>query len=61
MTPEYRIETEKSITSYLKSQGVEKIIYMQVEQTYHDLGVEINVWNIKAEKMHRWTLADQES
>ncbi|MCK5231431.1 MAG: hypothetical protein KAR13_14255 [Desulfobulbaceae bacterium] len=54
MTPEYRIETEKQITSYLKSNDVEKIKYMQVEQTYHDLGVEINVWNVKAEDNAWW-------
>ena len=49
MTPEYRIKTEKEITAYLKKYDVEKIKYMQVEQTFQDLGVEVNVWNVKAE------------
>ena len=34
MTPEYRIETEKHIKAYLKRYDVEKIKYMQVEQTF---------------------------
>lgn len=54
MTPEYRIETEKHIKSYLKKYDVEKIIYMQVEQTFHDLNVEINVWNVKTENSNYW-------
>jgi len=54
MTPEYRIETEKNITSYLKKYDVEKIKYMQVEQTFHDLGVEINVWNVKTKDSNWW-------
>ena len=54
MTPEYRIETEKHIASYLKKYDVEKITYMQVEQTFHDLGVEINVWNVKTEDSNWW-------
>ena len=49
MTPEYRIEAEKQITSYLKKYDAENIKYMQVEQTFHDLGLEINVWNVKVE------------
>ncbi|MDI1307980.1 MAG: hypothetical protein PSV17_00925 [Methylotenera sp.] len=47
MTPEYRIETEKIITSYLHSNDITDIKYIQVEQTYRDLGSEINVWNVK--------------
>ena len=54
MTPEYRIETEKRITSYLKKYDIEKIKYMQVEQTFHDLNVEINVWNVKTEDNNWW-------
>lgn len=54
MTPEYRIETEKHITSYLKKYDVEEIKYMQVEQTFDDLGVEINVWNVKTEDSNWW-------
>jgi hypothetical protein len=56
MTPEYRIEAEKQITSYLKQYDVENIKYMQVEQTFHDLGLEINVWNVKAEGASWWVV-----
>jgi Zn ribbon nucleic-acid-binding protein len=54
VTPEYRIKTEKQITAYLKKYDVENIKYMQVEQTFHDLGVEVNVWNVKAEDSSWW-------
>ena len=56
MTPEYRIKTEKHITAYLKKYDVEKIKYMQVEQTFHDLGIEVNVWNVKAEESSWWVV-----
>lgn len=54
MTPEYRIDAEKRITSYLNRNDVKNIKYMQVEQTFHDLGVEIHVWNVKAEGGNWW-------
>lgn len=54
MTPEYRIEAEKQITSYLSKNDVKNIKYMQVEQTFNDLDVEVNVWNIKAEGGNWW-------
>lgn len=47
MTPEYRIEVEKQITSYLERYDVIGIKYVQVEQTFDDLGEEVNVWNVK--------------
>ena len=56
MTPEYRIEAERQITSYLQSNDVVNIKYMQVEQTYNDLGVEINVWNVRAEGGNWWVV-----
>ena len=56
MTPEYRIKTEKQITAYLKKYDVENIKYMQVEQTFRDLGVEVNVWNVKAEDSSWWII-----
>lgn len=56
MTPEYRIETEKRITSYLKGNDVTNIKYMQVEQTYRDLGSEINVWNVKTKSGNWWVV-----
>lgn len=54
MTPEYRIEAEKQITSYLSKNDVKNIKYMQVEQTFNDLDVEVNIWNIKAEGGNWW-------
>lgn len=56
MTPEYRIEMEKQIASYLHSNDIKNIKYMQVEQTFNDLGVEINVWNVKAEDGNWWVV-----
>jgi len=54
MTPEYRIKTEKHISDYLESYDVSKIKYMQVEQTFEDLGMEVHVWNVKAENSSWW-------
>lgn len=56
MTPEYRIEAEKQITSYLQSNNVKNIKYMQVERYYSDLGLDINVWNVKAEDGNWWVV-----
>ncbi|MCQ8877577.1 hypothetical protein NQT69_06000 [Pseudoalteromonas shioyasakiensis] len=56
MTPEYRIETEKQITEYLKDNDLENIKYMQVEQTFDDLGLEINVWNVKFADSSWWVV-----
>jgi hypothetical protein len=61
MTPEFRIETEKHIKAYLKRHDVEKIKYMQVEQTFHDLGVEINVWNVKSEEGNWWIVEGEDA
>lgn len=54
MTPEYRIEKEKQIKDYLKTNDIYNIKYMQVENTFNDLGVEVNVWNIKTDKGAWW-------
>jgi len=56
MTPEYRIKTEKHIVSYLKKYDVDKIKYMQVEQTFQDLGIEVNVWNVKSDDSSWWVV-----
>lgn len=61
MTPEYRIEAEKQITSYLERYDVTGIKYMQVEQTFDDLGVEVNVWNIKANDGSWWVVEGEET
>lgn len=56
MTPEYRIEAEKQITSYLNRNDVKNIKYMQVEQIFDDLGVAIHVWNVKTEDGNWWVV-----
>lgn len=56
MTPEYRIAAEKDITSYLETNDVKGIKNLQVEQTFRDLGVEINVWNVRAEGGNWWVV-----
>ena len=56
MTPEYRIEAEKHITSYLERYDVTGIKYMQVEQTFDDLGEEVNVWNVKTNDTSWWVV-----
>lgn len=60
MTPEYRIDAEKRITDYLKSQNVEDIKYMQVEQTFNDLGHEVNIWNVRTKNDGNWWVAEGE-
>jgi len=61
VTPEYRIKTERQITAYLKKYDVEKIKYMQVEQTFQDLDIEVNVWNVKAEDSSWWVVEGENS
>lgn len=61
MTPEYRIEAEKQITSYLERYDVTGIKYMQVEQTFDDLGVEVNVWNVKTNDSSWWVVEGEET
>lgn len=56
MTPEYRINAEEKITSYLKDNDVTNIKYMQVEQTYRDLDIEVNVWNVKTNSDNWWVV-----
>ncbi len=56
MTPEYRIDAEERITSYLKRNDVDNIKFIQVEQTFSDLGVEIHVWNVKNHDSSWWVV-----
>lgn len=56
MTPEYRIEAEERITSYLKDNDLDGIKFMQVEQTFRDLGTEIYVWNVKTDESSWWVV-----
>lgn len=62
MTPEYRIEIEERIKEYFKSfDDIGQIINIKCEETFSDLGNDVNVWNVKTkltligllkEKMH---------
>ena len=61
MTPEYRIEAEKQITSYLERYDVTGIKYMQVEQTFDDLGIEVNVWNVKTNDSSWWVVEGEDA
>lgn len=61
MTPEYRIDAEKRITEYLNSQNLENIKNMQVEQTFDDLGFEVNIWNVRTKNDGNWWVAEGEN
>jgi hypothetical protein len=56
MTPEYRVEAEKNITSYLAGNDVNDIKYLQVEQTFDDLGDEVHVWNVRTVDGNWWVV-----
>ena len=58
MTPEYRIDAEKKITEYLKSQDLVNIKNMQVEKTFNDLGHEVNIWNVRTKNDGNWWVAE---
>ncbi|QHI37780.1 hypothetical protein IMCC3317_31620 [Kordia antarctica] len=55
MTPEYRIEAEKLIKEYLGSyDDIKEIVNIKCEETFTDLDVVINVWNVKTENEAYW-------
>lgn len=57
MTPEYRIDTEKHIKDYFKSfRDIGRIINIKCEETFTDLGVDVNVWNVKTSKGAYWVV-----
>lgn len=57
MTPEYRIDTEKHIKDYFKSfRDIGRIINIKCEETFTDLGVDVNVWNVKTHKGAYWVV-----
>lgn len=56
MTPEYRIDAEQRIASYLANNDVDDIKNMQVEQTFDDLGHEVHVWNIRTGGGNWWVV-----
>ncbi|PSU79689.1 hypothetical protein CTM93_17460 [Photobacterium phosphoreum] len=61
MTPEYRIDAEQRIESYLSGNDINNIKYMQVEQTFTDVGLEIHVWNVKSKNDGNWWVVEGES
>lgn len=57
MTPEYRIKTEKHIKDYFKSfRDIGRIINIKCEETFNDLSVDVNVWNVKTSKGAYWVV-----
>lgn len=57
MTPEYRIETEKLIREYFGSyDDIKEIVNIKCEETFTDLGLVINVWNVKTEDEAYWVV-----
>ena len=57
MTPEYRIETENSIKKYFKSfKDIDEIVNIKCEETFTDLGTEVNVWNVKTKSEAFWVV-----
>lgn len=60
MTPEYRVDAEQRIESYLSGQDIEDIKFIQVEQTFTDMGGEIHVWNVKTKTDGSWWVVEGE-
>ncbi|HCE4545015.1 TPA: hypothetical protein NGR73_001337 [Vibrio parahaemolyticus] len=60
MTPEYRVDAEQRIESYLSGQGIKGIKFIQVEQTFTDMGGEIHVWNVKTKVDGSWWVVEGE-
>jgi len=57
MTPEYRIETEQKIKEYFRSfKDIEEITSIKCEKTFTDLGLEVNVWNVKTKTKSFWVV-----
>lgn len=56
MTPEYRIDAQERITSYLDGLDVKDLKFIQVEQTFNDLGIEVHVWNVKNKDTSWWVV-----
>ena len=57
MTPEYRIEIEERIKEYFKSfDDIGQIINIKCEETFSDLGYDVNVWNVKTKTDSYWVV-----
>jgi len=57
MTQEHIFKTEKRIKDYFKSfKNISSITNIKCEETFNDLGVDINVWNVKTSKGAYWVV-----
>ena len=57
MTPEYRIEVENRIKEYFAAyDDIDEIINIKCEETFNDLGTEVNVWNVKTKSQAYWVV-----
>lgn len=56
MRPSERKHKDKKIKDYLKSQGINKVIYLQPEQNFDNDGDKIIVWNVKTNKGAWWVV-----
>jgi hypothetical protein len=62
MTPEYRIEAENRIKEYFKSfEDIKEIVNIKCEETFTDLGVIVNVWNVKTENEAFWVVEGEQT
>lgn len=57
MTPEYRIKVENQIKEYFEGfDDIDEIVNIKCEETFTDLGVEVNVWNVKTKTEAFWVI-----
>jgi predicted nucleic acid-binding OB-fold protein len=62
MKPEYRKEVENHIKEYFKSfDDIKEIINIKCEKTFTDLGIVVNVWNVKTENEAYWVVEGDEA
>jgi hypothetical protein len=62
MTPEYCKEVENQIIDYFKSfDDIKEIVNIKCEETFTDLGIVINVWNVKTQNEAYWVVEGDES
>jgi len=57
MTPEYRNKIENQIKEYFTGfKDIGEIVNIKCEETFTDLGVEVNVWNVKTKTEAFWVV-----
>lgn len=60
MTPEYRINAETQIKSYLLRNDIAGIKNMQVERTFNDFDSEVHVWNVRTTNGNWWVVESED-